>query len=426
MNLKKVEALFERAWTQASVGNLVPTVVDISVTGSEWGADLVISFDAPITPELAALVDMTGCKVTEYRGTSITVQAPTEWVSAPTRRMFVLTDKDALRNALIDAGVSDWIAIDSAADGTLRVEFIDLPAPAQIDALKVGYELIIQEGERGEIYLLSPRTTDVPLGIQTPFPDPAKVEARMRVAWGSARAGKIAKVEATDNPRQWIVTTVKPIPLNAKLGNHGLTQLELYEPTRARVGINQALWDKLMTVVSAASNPLEEVIADRRVVEATAEVYTAPPAVDPLESARAEIADLKRQLALRDESISVLQTAIRDLAPVKTEYMTVVSPISFGGIGQIKHGELTKVESEGWIPVHYQDVTEGGKAYLLTLMKKSPPRSNGIPRYQSFAVSNSNGNLNSNALIKAFDTEIEDEIEAAETLRPRSVGVESR
>jgi|GEM_PF-3604857 len=409
MNLKKVEALFERAWTKATAGKLVPTVVDISVTGSEWGgADLVISFDAPITPELAALVDMTGCKVAEYRGTSITVQAPTEWVSAPTRRMFVLTDKDALQNALIDAGVSDWIAIDSAADGTLRVEFLDTLTDAQINTLKVGYELIIQEGKRGEIYLLSPRTTDVPLGIQTPFPDPAKVEERMRVAWGSARAGKIAKVEATDNPRQWIVTTVRPIPMNAKLGNHGLAQLELYEPTRARVGISQALWDKLMTVASAVPNP--GVLMPLQEVE---EVFAAPPAVDSLESARAEIADLKRQLALRDESISVLQTAIRDLAPVKTEYMTVVSPISFGGIGQIKHGELTKVESEGWIPVHYQDVTEGGKAYLLTLMKKSPPRSNGIPRYQPFAVSNSNGKFNPNALIKALDTEIEDELEAA-------------
>lgn len=245
MDQNKVTALFRREWARVTKGMLsLPQPVAIEPQWGEVGYDLMITLDGGVDGLVKSLLELTGCIVVLVIDRTAHVRVPDNWVTAPTRLMFAATGQERLHNALLDAGIADWLDIRLTTDkAALEVEFIEHPTSEQIAALKHDYDVLTFEELT---YTFVERTA-------APLVSPLTVETRLREAWGGSRAGKILAVEATDNPRQWLVTARKTIPNNARFADHGLKQIELWaSENKALIEIGDALWSKLLQKPSPA------------------------------------------------------------------------------------------------------------------------------------------------------------------------------
>lgn len=363
MNIKKAELRFKREWANAAK-KLKRELPQVETVAPAIDADIVVSFTG--FPEADAL-DYTGCKCTTIMNNAAALIVPPEWVSAPTRHLFAETPADFLHNALLGAGITDWLGIRVTDDGAaLEVEFLDHPTTEQIAALKAHYDVLTFDEL---VYTFVERTS-------TPLVSPLTVETRLRAAWGGARAGKIQSIEATDNPRRWLVTTAKSIPANANFLDHGLEQIELWAAERrALVEITPPLWSKILA--SAAPPPATTDTTEAAIVADTdTQPIPTPEATPP-----PELDDRDLELNALKAQVDSLQDIIRALTPIANEWQTLRLTIKREGSNITAHPEIAEQERQGW-RVHHIQYAPNGEDRLFVLMERrgqAEPK----PRYLS-------------------------------------------
>lgn len=245
MNLKKAELLLKRRIEELSKKHAVPSVESVTVSEDE-DSDLVVVFSEPITAAFTDLLKQIECDVVTQAGSIVFLAVPVQWIATPSRSPWADIDPRArLTNALFDAGITDWVRIRLTEDNAaLEVEFLEHPTAEQIAGLKVGYDVLTFDEL---VYTFVERTSGTePQAEATPLVDPAKVEAKVRQCWAGGHGGKITALEAQTDPREFIITTVKPVPLNANLRNHGLALVKQIAPEITHVRVMDELWAKLL------------------------------------------------------------------------------------------------------------------------------------------------------------------------------------
>lgn len=277
MNLRKAEARFKRAWDAVGEKLQLELPEVMSVNQASSGGDLNIAFDADMLSYQGDL-EKTGCFVIHIIASVVLLSVPDKWISAPTRLLLPETAADRLHNALLDAGVEDWIDIRIADDGVnVTAELLDTLTLGQLAALKVGYDIPLHDLAQ-PVYTFAERNSTVE--TSAPLVDPAKVETRVRQAWAGAHGGKIASIEATDDPRLFFVNHPKPVPGLSRLMDHGL-EWHFVTATRSSVRVMDDLWNKIVALqqMKDAAPPLD--MSGDYVVEARADKPAEPPPVDP-------------------------------------------------------------------------------------------------------------------------------------------------
>lgn len=384
MNLKKAELRFKREWANAAV-KLKRTLPEVEAVAPAVDADIVVNFTG--FPEADAL-DYTGCKCTTIMHNVAALIVPPEWVSAPTRLAYVLTSKDALHNALLDAGIADWLDLRYTSDhAALEVEFLDHPTAEQITGLKVGYDVVTFDEL---VYTFVERTSGTePQAEAAPLVDPAKVEAKVRQCWAGGHGGKITALEAQTDPREFIITTVKPVPLNANLRNHGLALVKQIAPDVTHVRVMDELWAKLLGTHKPVSTT---VVFTATVSDGDTEPVSVPD--EPIQIPDLDDRDVELN-ALRTQ-VEELQEIIRAFTPVSNEWQTLRLTIKREGSAITAHPEIAAEEAKGW-RVHHVQFAPNGEDRLFVLMERKPQAAP-APRYTSaYATA---GALSSNGRIE--------------------------
>lgn len=360
MDLNKIAVHFKRAWANAGRAlNVKPPEVQ-AITQSRFPDeyDVSVVFDQHVTAYVDTFTEI-GCVVDRLEYNVADLKLPAAWLAAPTRLVFLLTSKDNLHNALLDAGIGDWLDLRYTTDhAALEVEFLDHPTAEQIAALKRGYDVLTFEELT---YTFVERTS----GQAAPLVDPAKAEQRLRDAWGGARAGKILTVEATDNPRQFIVTTRIPIPASARFADHGLTQIELIDPSKARIEIGALIWSKLLE----AAKPIPAV-TDTTEAATVADGDT-EPLVSPEPAPLPELDEWDLEINALKAQVENLQGIIRSLTPVTSEWQTLRLVVKREGSNVTAHPEIGEQVALGW-QVHTVQYAPNGEDRLLVLMERKP------------------------------------------------------
>lgn len=360
MDLNKVAVRFKRAWANAgrALNVKLPEVVSVTQSRFPNEYDVSVVFDQHVTTYVDTFTEI-GCLVDRLEQNVADLKLPTNLMSAPTRLAFAFNEVDRLHNALLDAGVSDWLDIRLTTDEkALEVEFLEHPTAEQIAALKVGYDVLTFEELT---YTFVERTS----GQAAPLVDPAKAEQRLRDAWGGARAGKILTVEATDNPRQFIVTTRIPIPASARFSDHGLTQIELIDSSKARIEIGALIWSKLLE----AAKPIPAV-TDTTEAATVADGDT-EPLISPEPAPLPELDERDLEINALKAQVEQLQGIVRTLTPVTSEWQTLRLTIKREGTGLTAHPEIAEQEALGW-QVHTVQYAPNGEDRLLVLMERKP------------------------------------------------------
>ena len=377
MNTSKAAILFRRAWNaiRETQPTPPPEVVSMSA-GNGQHNDLFVVFVGDMTA-YEALIEKTGCLVIAITANVVQVAVPTEWVSFPTRLMLVDSPADALHNALLDAGVSDWLSIRTTNDWvSLEVEFFEHPTAEQIAALKTGYDVLTFDEL---VYTFVERTSQAAPAVPAPLVDPTKVEAKVRQCWAGGHGGKIASLEAQADPREFIVTTVKPVPLNANLRNHGLALVKQIAPDVTHVRVMDEMWAKLLEAgkpVTAEVDPTSPAFTtgdsgvnvtvttgDGTQTSETVFADEPEPDVSELDDRDVEIADLKAQ-------VDQLRDIIRALTPVADEWQTL--KLNLPKDGKVTaHPEIAAQEALGW-QVHTVSYAPNGEDRLFVLMTRKP------------------------------------------------------
>jgi len=386
MNLKKAELRFKREWANAAkkLGRELPQV---EVVAPAIAADIVVSFTG--FPEADAL-DYTGCKCNSIVHNSAVLIVPPEWVSAPSRRMLVTSAEDRLHNALLDAGVADWIDITSAEDGVnLTVNLLDILTGDQLAKLNAHYDVVLRE-QFHPAYSFAERTSGTePQTEAAPLVDPAKVEAKVRQCWAGGHGGKIAAFEAQADPREFIVTTFKSVPLNANLRNHGLALVKQIAPEITHVRVMDELWAKLLGTHKPVSTT---VVFTATVSDGDTEPVSVPD--EPIQIPDLDDRDVELN-ALRTQ-VEELQEIIRAFTPVSNEWQTLRLTIKREGSAITAHPEIAAEEAKGW-RVHHVQFAPNGEDRLFVLMERKP-QATPAPRYTSaYATA---GALSSNGRIE--------------------------
>ena len=322
MNLKRIERHFTRAWANAAakLGRALPELVSLAESETPT-YDVIATFKGSVQNAEDAF-RLTGATVFSAAGPTAALILPAGWVGAPSRLFLPETPLDRLHNALLDAGIADWIEL-SEADDTFIVELLDTTTLGQLDALKSRYDIAIP-------------SPDMPIcTLRERFAiDPANVETMLRVRWGGAHAGKIDAIEHTNDPREFVVVTRKPVPLAARLADHGIQQKQQIEPTRIHVRIMDALWEKIEAAHRRNGNAGAPLIDPVSILDPFA------PPLDDVECS----ADLLVQFYNDSKSRGV---SVNMNAPhVIAEYDALV-----------RSGYLTRTESPGW--VDYQMTDDG-------------------------------------------------------------------
>lgn len=356
MNLKKAELRFKREWANAAkkLGRELP---EVEAVAPAVDADIVVNFTG--FPEADAL-DYTGCKCTTIMHNVAALIVPPEWVSAPTRLAYVLTSKDALHNALLDAGIADWLDLRYTSDhAALEVEFLDHPTAEQITGLKVGYDVVTFDEL---VYTFVERTSGTePQAEAAPLVDPAKVEAKVRQCWAGGHGGKITALEAQTDPREFIITTVKPVPLNANLRNHGLALVKQIAPDVTHVRVMDELWAKLLGTHTPV---LTTVVFTATISDDDTEPITAPADPAPLP----ELDERDLELNALKAQVDSLQEIIRTLTPVTDEWQTLKIALPKDG-KIIAHPEIAAEQAKGW-RIHHLQYAPNGEDRLFVFMER--------------------------------------------------------
>lgn len=355
MNIKKAELRFKREWAKVTSGKAAPHVRVLPVAEEDQAkADLILQFDALATSAIEAYVSATGCQSLGSMGMAMLVKVPAEWLAAPTRLMFAANGQERLHNALLDAGIADWLDIRLTSDkAALEVEFIEHPTAEQIAALKRDYDVLTFDEL---VYTFVERTA-------APLVDPAKVEAKMRQCWAGGHGGKIATIEPTTDPREWIVTTVKPVPANAQLRNHGLALVKQIAPEVTHVRITDDLWSKLLQKPAPAPETTATteaaVVADTDTQPVT---VTDEPAAPEVDARDLELNALKAQ-------VDSLQHIIKSMTPLTNEWQTLTLKVKREGTGITAHPEIAEQEALGW-RVHHVQYAPNGEDRLFVFMDR--------------------------------------------------------
>lgn len=456
MNIKKAELRFKREWAKVTSGKAAPHVRVLPVAEEDQDkADLILQFDVLATSAIEAYVSATGCQSLGSMGMAMLVKVPAEWVAAPTRLMFAATGQERLHNALLDAGIADWLDIRLMTDqAALEVEFIEHPTAEQIAALKHDYDVLTFEELT---YTFVERTA-------APLVDPAKVEAKVRQCWAGGHGGKIATLEAQADPREFIVTTVKPVPANAQLRNHGLALVKQIAPEVSHVRITDDLWSKLLqkpapapettatteaaVVADTDTQPIPEPEFSGDLLLHLGEVYLrmgkdinierTHPLVSEYDALTAAGVASKvelngwlfYQLAAEGESlvkamlaagvtlsdsaapppelderdleinalkaqVDSLQHIIKSMTPLTNEWQTLTLKVKREGTGITAHPEIAEQEALGW-RIHHVQYAPNGEDRLFVFMerraKDEAPRYKWANAYAAQAFEPMNGN----------------------------------
>lgn len=364
MDLNKIAGRFKRAWANAgrALNVKLPDVQAITQSRFPDEYDVSVVFDQHVTAYVDTFTEI-GCVVDRLEYNVADLKLPAAWLAVRERIEsnpdLTLSPLGKLNNALLDAGIADWLEIQLTPDQTaLEVEFLDHPTAEQIAALKRGYDVLTFEELT---YTFVERTS----GQTAPLVDPAKAEQRLRDAWGGARAGKILTVEATDNPRQFIVTTRIPIPASARFSDHGLTQIELIDPSKARIEIGALIWSKLLE----AANPIPAV-TDTTEAATVADGDT-EPLVSPEPAPLPELDERDLEINALKAQVENLQGIIRSLTPVTSEWQTLSLKVKREGSNVTAHPEIGEQVALGW-QVHTVQYAPNGEDRLLVLMERKP------------------------------------------------------
>jgi len=373
MDLNKIAGRFKRAWANAgrALNVKLPDVQAITQSRFPDEYDVSVVFDQHVTAYVDTFTEI-GCVVDRLEYNVADLKLPAAWLAVRERIEsnpdLTLSPLGKLNNALLDAGIADWLEIQLTPDQTaLEVEFLDHPTAEQIAALKRGYDVLTFEELT---YTFVERTS----GQTAPLVDPAKAEQRLRDAWGGARAGKILTVEATDNPRQFIVTTRIPIPASARFSDHGLTQIELIDPSKARIEIGALIWSKLLE----AAKPIPAV-TDTTEAATVADGDTQPipePEPTPKAAPPPELDDRDVELNALRVQVEELQGILRALTPVTDEWQTLKLTLPKDG-KVTAHPEIAAEQAKGW-KIHHLQYAVNGEYNLFVFMERrarvEPPR----------------------------------------------------
>lgn len=369
MNLKKAELRFKRAWENdwkaQGAHYLMPRVVDVFVpTDNPLRDGITITFDDRVTLGHEETIKALGCIILDAVEKSVTVQTPVGWLIAPSRLLSPETPIDRLHNALLDVGVSDWLDIRRFDDeANLIAELFDTLTSNQIDALKPRYDVVLHPAN-SFIYTFAERVAVAPLV------DPATTEKRLRRAWSNAHAGKIATVEATDDPREWIVTTEKAQPSHTGLLTHGIEHQKLIDPKTARVRIGPKIWNELLK----AANPIPAV-TDTTEAATVADGDT-EPLISPEPAPLPELDERDLEIAALKTQVESLQGIIRVLTPVTDEWQTLKLTLPKDG-KVTAHPEIAAEQAKGW-KIHHIQYAANGEDRLFVFMERrarvEPPR----------------------------------------------------
>lgn len=346
MDQNKVTALFRREWARVTKGMLsLPQPVAIEPQWGEVGYDLMITLDGGVDGLAKSLLELTGCIVVLVIDRTAHVRVPDNWVTAPTRLMFAANGQERLYNALLEVGIADWLDIRLTTDqAALEVEFIEHPTAEQIAALKRDYDVLTFDEL---VYTFVERTA-------APLVDPAKVEAKVRQCWAGGHGGKIASIEPTTDPREWIVTTVKPVPANANLRNHGLALVKQIAPEVTHVRIIDELWSKLLQKPAPA---------------AVTETTEAPIVADGDTQSLPELDERDLEINALKAQVDSLQHIIKSMTPLTNEWQTLTLKVKREGTGITAHPEISEQEALGW-RVHHVQYAPNGEDRLFVFMER--------------------------------------------------------
>lgn len=379
MDLNKVAVRFKRAWANAgrALNVKLPEVVSVTQSRFPNEYDVSVVFDQHVTAYAKTFAGM-GCVVDRLEQNVADLKLPTNLMSAPTRLAFAFNEVDRLHNALLDAGVSDWLDIRLTTDEkALEVEFLEHPTAEQIAALKVGYDVLTFEELT---YTFVERTS----GQTAPLVDPAKVEAKVRQCWAGGHGGKIAALEAQTDPREWIVTTVKPVPANANLRNHGLALVKQIAPEVSHVRVMDELWAKLLqkpAVVTDTTEAATVADGDTQPVNGVGWTRVADiggdwPGTAKDEPAAPELDERDVELNALRVQVEELQGILRALTPVTDEWQTLKLTLPKDG-KVTAHPEIAAEQAKGW-KIHHIQYAANGEDRLFVFMERrarvEPPR----------------------------------------------------
>ena len=377
MDLNKVAVRFKRAWVNAgrALNVKLPDVVSVTQSRFPDEYDVSVVFDQHVTAYVDTFTEI-GCVVDRLEYNVADLKLPAEWLAARERIAsnpdITLSSFGKLHNALLDAGIADWLEIQLTPDQTaLEVEFLDHPTAEQIAALKVGYDVLTFEELT---YTFVERTG----GQAAPLVDPAKVEAKVRQCWAGGHGGKIAALEAQADPREWIVTTVKPVPANANLRNHGLALVKQIAPEVSHVRVMDELWAKLLQKPAAATDTTEAATVADGDTQPIPEPEPTPKAA-PLP----ELDDRDVELNALRVQVEELQGILRALTPVTDEWQTLKLTLPKDG-KVTAHPEIAAEQAKGW-KIHHVQYAPNGEDRLFVFMERRA-----VPQYQTVRYATAN------------------------------------
>jgi hypothetical protein len=299
------------------------------------------------------------------------------------------TAEDRLHNALLDAGVADWVEIRRADDGVnLIAELFDTLTSNQVDALKPRYDVVLHPAN-SFIYSFAERVAVAPLV------DPAKVEKRLRQAWSNAHAGKIAAIGSTEDPREWIVTTEKSQPLHSGLNAHGIEHVKMIgdDSKTSRVRIGSKIWLELLEAGKPAPTP-ETTATTEAAVVADGDTQPIPDPV-PEAAPLPELDERDLEINALKAQVDSLQHIIKSMTPLTNEWQTLTLKVKRDGTGITAHPEIAEQEALGWKVHHVQFVTNGEDRLFVFMERRAKdeaPRYKWANAYAAQAFEPMNGN----------------------------------